>query len=161
MYIKSNTVVSIKRWLAASTVVHRPPVATSHQKEMTMPDFTADLSKAAQDLANAAKDVTYVVIGVGVLGYQKAQVQRREILKRLSDPKAGIEGRIQGVRTDLSGAMQAVDAKVEDLIAKVEAAFVPIEDRLPGQARDLAKQVQVQAREARRQIRDRILTVAG
>ncbi len=48
-------------------------------------------AKAAKDVAAVAKDATYVVIGAGVLGYQQAQVQRQELLKRLADPKSDFE----------------------------------------------------------------------
>jgi len=128
---------------------------------MNMPEINTNINKAAQDLANVAKDATYVVIGAGVLGFQKAQVQRQDLLKRLGDPKVEVGSRIQGVRSDLSGAIHTVNAQLEDLISKVEAAFAPFEDRLPTPARDLAKQVHVQAKETRSQIRHRILTVAG
>ncbi len=129
--------------------------------DIKIPDITTDFTKAAHDLADVAKDATYVVIGAGVLGYQKAQVQRHELRKRLSEPRTTFEGRLQGARSDLGDAVHTVDAKVEDLIARIEAAFVPHEDRLPGQARDVAKQVRVQAREARTQVRNRILTAAS
>jgi hypothetical protein len=133
---------------------------------MTMPDikipeFSTDLTKAAHDLADVAKDATYVVIGAGVLGFQKAQVQRQELRKRLSDPRTTIESRLQGARADFGSAVHTVDAKVEDLIARIEAAFVPLEDRLPAQARDLSKQAKVQAREARQQVRTRIDAVVS
>jgi hypothetical protein len=57
--------------------------------------------------------------------------------------------------------VQSVDAKVEDLISQVEAVFVPFEDRLPGQARDLARQVHAQVSEARGQIRTLILSTVS
>jgi exonuclease VII small subunit len=142
-------------------------------KETTMPtikkpEINTDLTKAAKDIAAVAKDATYVVIGAGVLGFQQVQVQRQELLKRLSDPKAGIEDRVNAVRHDLSGALQGVDSTVdevmerfEEIIERLEAAVAPLEDRLPTQARDLAKQAHVQAKEARSQLRSRIPTVAA
>ena len=96
-----------------------------------MPEINANINKAAQDIANVAKDATYVVIGAGVLGYQKAQVQRQDLLKRLGDPKAGIGERIKGARTDLSGAIHTVDAQLEDVLSKVEAAYVPLRTVCP------------------------------
>jgi len=128
---------------------------------MNMPEINTNINKAAQDITSVAKDAAYVVIGAGVLSYQKAQVQRQELLKRLSDPKAVVGNRIKGARTDLSGAIHTVDAQLEDVISRVEAAYVPLEDRLPTPARDLAKQVRTQAKETGSQIRDRILTVTG
>jgi len=126
-----------------------------------MPEFNNDITRAAQDLADVARDAAYVAIGVGVIGFQKAQVQRHELSKRLGDPKVGIEERLQSVRSDLSSAVHAVDATVEDLVQKVEAVFVPLEDKLPAPARDLAKQAHIQANEARAQVRTIILTAAG
>jgi hypothetical protein len=67
------------------------------------PEINTDLTKAAKDIAAVAKDATYVVIGAGVLGFQQVQVHRQELQKRLSDPKAGIEDRVNSVRNDLSG----------------------------------------------------------
>jgi ribosome recycling factor len=51
--------------------------------------------------------------------------------------------------------------RAEELIERVEAVFAPFEDRLPAQARDIAKQAHEQAKEARTQIRSmRPTTVA-
>ncbi len=132
-----------------------------------MPEINTDLAKTAKDIAAVAKDATYVVIGAGVLGFQQAQVQRQELLKRLSDPKSGIEDRVAAVRSDLSGAFHNVDSKVdemmervEEIIERVEAVFAPFEDRLPSQARDLAKQAHAQAKDARSQLRTMIPSVA-
>ena len=129
--------------------------------DIKIPEFSTDISKAAHDLADVAKDATYVVIGAGVLGFQKAQVQREELRKRLGDPKSTVEVRLASAKADFQQAVHTVDARVEDIIQRIEAAIVPIEDRLPTPARDLAKQAHVQAKEARNQVRTRILTVAG
>ena len=128
--------------------------------DIKIPEFNTDLSKAAHDLADVAKDATYVVIGAGVLGFQKAQVQRQELSS--ASPSPGRPSKIASRACGpTSAAVHTVDTKVEDLIARIEAAFVPLEDRLPAQARDLTKQAKVQAKEARNQVRTRILTVTG
>jgi ABC-type transporter Mla subunit MlaD len=144
----------------------KPPIKENTMPDINIPDFNTDVTKAAKDIAAMAKDATYVVIGAGVLGYQQAQVQRQELLKRMADPRADLEGRVASVRTDLSGALHAVDTTVdglatrlEEIIERLEAAVAPLEDRLPAQARDLAKQAHVQAKDARHQIRSRIPTV--
>jgi ElaB/YqjD/DUF883 family membrane-anchored ribosome-binding protein len=125
-----------------------------------VPEIANDITKAAKDVANVARDATYVVIGAGVLAFQRAQVERQELLKRLSDPRAGLEHRLSAVRSDLGDTVQATEARVEELmdrlenvIERVEAAVAPLEDRLPDQARDMAKQAHAQAREARTQLR--------
>jgi len=126
-----------------------------------MPEISTDITKAAKDIANVAKDATYVVIGAGVLGFQQAQVQRRELMAKLQDPSSNLSERVTTVRGDLNEAVKNVDAKVEELmdraeelIERVEAVFAPFEDRLPTQARDIAKQAHEQAKDARTQIRN-------
>jgi ElaB/YqjD/DUF883 family membrane-anchored ribosome-binding protein len=126
-----------------------------------MPEISTDITKAAKDIANVAKDATYVVIGAGVLGFQQVQVQRRELMAKLQDPSSNISDRVTIARGDLSDAVKNVDAKVEELmdraeelIERVEAVFAPFEDRLPAQARDIAKQAHGQAKDARTQIRN-------
>ena len=132
-----------------------------------MPDINTDINKAAKDIANVAKDATYVVIGAGVLGFQHAQVQRRELLAKLQEPSTFAE-RVSTVRSDLTDAVHSVDTRVEDLmdrveeiIERVEAVFAPFEDRLPAQARDIAKQAHVQAKDARTQLRGMRPTAAA
>jgi uncharacterized phage infection (PIP) family protein YhgE len=157
-------------------------------KEMTMPDFPTNLTNTAKDITTVAKDAGYVAVGLGVIGFQKAQVQRQELLKRLGDPRSDIETRLNEVRSDvtkavhdvtkavsdatkampdvtkampdITKAVHDVDARVEDVIERIEAAIVPFEQRLPIPARDLANQIHVQAREARSQIRSLIRTSA-
>ncbi len=124
-----------------------------------MPDMPTDITKAAKDLAGAAKDATYVVIGAGVIGFQKAQVQRQELGKRLADPKSAVTT----VRTNVSTAIQGMDLSVdgvaeqiEQLIEKFEQTVAPLEEKLPSKAQDLTKQAHVQAKQARMQIRSLI-----
>ncbi len=144
-------------------------------KETFMPEIPADLSKAVKDVATVAKDATYVVIGAGVLGFQRLQVRRQELRKLLADPKASFDQGVttvhQGVttvRSDLGTALENFDSTVvtladrlEELIERLEGAVAPLEDKLPTQARDLAKQAHTQAREARTQLRSKIPTVAA
>jgi ElaB/YqjD/DUF883 family membrane-anchored ribosome-binding protein len=125
-----------------------------------VPEITNDITRTARDVADVAKDAIYVVIGAGVLAFQRAQVQRQEFGKRLTDPRPGIEHRLSAVRADLGDTFQATEARVDELmdrlenvIERVEAAVAPLEDRLPDQARDIAKQAHAQAREARAQLR--------
>jgi hypothetical protein len=77
-----------------------------------MPDINTDITKAAKDIANVAKDATYVVIGAGVLGFQQAQVQRRELMSKLQDPSSTLSDRVSSVRGDVADAVKNVDAKV-------------------------------------------------
>ena len=73
---------------------------------MTMPDFPTNLTSTAKDITTVAKDAGYVAVGLGVIGFQKAQVQRQELIKRLSDPRNDIETRLSEVRICLSKDLQ-------------------------------------------------------
>ena len=110
--------------------------------DIKIPDINTDVSKAAKDIAAVAKDATYVVIGAGVLGIQRAQVQRQELQKKLAEPRTDLGQRVASVRSDLGEALQAVDVavdtaatRVEELIERMEMAVAPLEDYLPAQAR--------------------------
>jgi hypothetical protein len=46
----------------------------------TNPDFR----DIAEGITKAAREVTYVALGFGVLGFQKAQVRRRKCQKQLA-----------------------------------------------------------------------------
>ena len=85
--------------------------------DIKIPEFSTDLSKAARDLADVARDATYVVIGAGVLGVQKAQVQRQELRKRLADPRSSVELRLADAKADLQQVVQTFDARIEEFIA--------------------------------------------
>ena len=58
-----------------------------------MPEFnmpTIDLEQAATDFNNALKEAAYIAVGLGVLGFQRAQVQRVELMKLLEAQLAGL-----------------------------------------------------------------------
>ena len=141
-----------------------------HQEAQTIkiPEINTDVTKAVKDIAAVAKDATYVVIGAGVLGFQQVQVQRQELMKRLADPKAGLRGpggrgphRPERRPPQRRHHRRAPGGAVRGDHRATGAAVAPLEDRLPTQARDLAKQAHVQAKEARTQLRSRIPTAAA
>jgi hypothetical protein len=42
-------------------------------------------------LGRFARDTAYVMVGFGVLGFQRAQVRRREVLKRVEEVRSDVE----------------------------------------------------------------------
>jgi len=121
-----------------------------------MPEFR-DIT---DEVTRTARDAAYVAVGLGVLGFQRAQVRRQELRKRLGDPRTQLEVRLGDVREGLTKKAKDVDHAVEHAIGRIEASLGPIEDRLPVAARDLVKQAHVQAREARQQLRKLLSTAA-
>ena len=127
--------------------------ANTEAKEMQMPD----LKDVTEEVTRAAKDAIYVVIGLGALGVQRAQVRRRELMKRLAEPRGDVTGRIEDVRGEITKQVKTIDEALEKVIGRLEASLEPIEDRLPTQAREVVKQVRTVSREAREQLRSIVL----
>ncbi len=71
-------------------------------------------------VTEAARDAFYVSIGAAVLAFQKLQVQRVGLTKTIKS--------------------QLDDAQGTALEARLETVLAQIEDKLPGQARELVKQ---------------------
>ena len=100
----------------------------------------ADIDTEA--VADAAKDVAYVTIGLALVAFQKAQVRRREITKSINDQAAGFESRIDSFEV------------------KIDEAVVELERRLPVRAGSLLVQAHDIAKTARQQVRGRIFAGA-
>ena len=62
---------------------------------------------AEEDLPTALREVAYVALGLAVIGVQRAQVRRRELVKQLPDLEqhlpTGVREAIDIVRTALKG----------------------------------------------------------
>jgi len=123
-----------------------------------MPELN-DLSDLTNEVTTIARDAAYVVVGLGVLGLQKAQVQRVELTNKLGQGP-GLEDRLAEFRSALAAGVKHVDELVEHAFTFVETTLEPIEEQLPAGARDLAQKARVQARGVRSQIRDAVVPAA-
>jgi hypothetical protein len=116
-----------------------------------VPNITA-LPKGVTDLA---RDAAYVAVGLGVLGYQRAQVQRVELKNKLSKDLS-LDQRIQGFRTGVTKSVKHIDDLVESASNFVETTLAPLEDQLPSSVTQLTAKAREQARDVRIQIRQRV-----
>lgn len=71
----------------------------------------ADVSKSLDDVAKMLQDAAYVGIGLGVIAFQKAQVQRHELSK------------------SLQSAMEDARSTVEDNVKLIEERLRAVADR--------------------------------
>ena len=62
-----------------------------------MPEVPTNITTLSKGVTDLARDAAYVAVGLGVLGYQRAQVQRVELQNRLSKDVA-LDQRIGEVR---------------------------------------------------------------
>ena len=120
-----------------------------------MPDVTTNISTLSKGVTDLARDAAYVAVGLGVLAYQRAQVQRVELQKRLQQD-GQIEHRIGDVRQGVAKGFRQIDDLAESAVQFVESTLQPIEERLPSSVTQVTTKAREQAREVRIQIRQRV-----
>jgi|HubBroStandDraft_3_1064219.scaffolds.fasta_scaffold503587_2 hypothetical protein len=119
-----------------------------------MPDVTNNLTALSKGVTDLARDTAYVAVGLGVLAYQRAQVQRVELQNRLShDFDIDLDKRIGDVRGGVAKGIHQLDDLAETAVQFVETTFEPIEEKLPPTVSQLTIKAREQAREVRSQIR--------
>ena len=117
-----------------------------------MPEVPTNLTTLSKGVTDLARDAAYVAVGLGVLGYQRAKVQRIELQNRLSQDVA-LDQRIDEVRHSVAKGIQHVDDLAESAVQFVETTLQPLEDKLPPTVTQLTTKAREQAREVRTQIR--------
>jgi hypothetical protein len=119
-----------------------------------MPDVTQNITAISKGVSDLARDAAYVAVGLGVLAYQRAQVQRVELQNRLShDFDIDLDKRIGDVRGGVAKGIHQLDDLAETAVQFVETTFEPIEEKLPPTVSQLTIKAREQAREVRSQIR--------
>jgi hypothetical protein len=119
-----------------------------------MPELT-NISTISKGVTDLARDAAYVAVGLGVLGYQRAQVQRVELKNKMAKDFS-LDSRLSGVRSEITKGVSKIDDLVETAAQFVESSFAPIEGRLPTQVTQLTTKAFEQGREVRSQIRSRV-----
>lgn len=99
-----------------------------------------DLSELVDEVAARARDAAYVVVGLGVLGLQRAQVQRQELARRA----AGMDEHLSGLRAGIEAGSQQLGEWLDSTVQFLESSFEPLEQQLPPQARELAGKARAQ-----------------
>ena len=116
------------------------------------------LTELTRGVGNLARDTAYVAVGLGVLGLQRAQVQRVELQKKLKD--LDMEVNVDDVRAEFGRQVKLVDGLIEEAFRFMETSIEPLEEQLPDGARQLAKRAHEQARDVRSQVRTLMESVA-
>ncbi len=121
-------------------------------------------------VTKTAKDAAYVAVGLGVLGFQKAQVQRQELVQRLerqelvqrlASSRTDWREQVKDARSEIGEQAKRLDTVVSTALAAVDTRLEPIEAKLPETARGLLTQARVQAHEVHAQLRDLLATLAA
>lgn len=85
------------------------------------------------------RDAAYIVIGMGVISVNRAQARRQELRKQFGD------------------YVKQADAAISPLVDAVESQFDAVVDRLPEQARQLIEPARQAGKDAREQVRSRVV----
>jgi len=116
-----------------------------------MPEVPTNITNISKGVTDLARDAAYVAVGLGVLGYQRAQVQRVELQNRLSKDFS-----LDEVRQEVAKGIHQIDDLAETAVQFVETTLQPLEDKLPSSVTQVTTKAKQQAREVRIQIRQRV-----
>jgi ABC-type transporter Mla subunit MlaD len=136
--------------------------------EITFP--TVDINKAATDFGNALKEGAYVAVGLGVLGFQRAQVQRVELTRQLEEARGqlakaasadqpplgdlgrqlteagqALEGQLESARAQLAELARALDERMQPARKELGEQLDRFEQSLPAAARNVVQSVRAAA----------------
>jgi hypothetical protein len=131
---------------------HEQQQPDKSEEIMTEVTNMSSISKGVTDLA---RDAAYVAVGLGVLGYQRAQVQRVELQNLLSKDNS-LDHRLGGVRSELTKGITQLDELLENATQFLETSLQPLEAQLPATVTQLTAKAFEQTREVRSQIRQRV-----
>ena len=120
-----------------------------------MPYVHTNISTLSKGVTDLARDAAYIAVGLGVLGYQRVQVQRVELKNKLPKDLA-LEPRLGEVRQGVAKGFTQIDELTESATNLVESTLLPIEERLPISVTQFTTRAREQAREVRTQIRQRV-----
>ena len=112
-----------------------------------MPEFNPDTVR------NTLKDAFYVTVGLGVIAFQRAQVQRQELRKQLESQLGDARQQIEKAGKTVEDRVKVVEDRLEKVEDRFEKLVDQFEERLPDQARELVKQAREAAKEAQGQLR--------
>jgi recombinational DNA repair ATPase RecF len=110
-----------------------------------VPDITfppVDVNKAAADFNHALKQGAYVAVGLGVLGFQRAQVQRVELMKQL---EGQFDEPLDTARVQLTELARAVDERMQPVRQQLDEQIDRLEQTLPAAARNVVQSVRAVA----------------
>jgi hypothetical protein len=118
---------------------------------------------ATNELAQKARDAAYTIVGLGVMGAQKATAASKQAAKQLRGTDApttidvdALRGKTKDATTAARRQFVKVDEVLVGAIAKLEEAFAPFEERLPGTARVTVLKAKTAGKDLHEQVRGKV-----
>jgi capsule polysaccharide export protein KpsE/RkpR len=131
-----------------------PRKATGTPKSSPAPAARAQAT--GTDVVQALKDAAHAVVGFGVMGWNKAQVQRRELLKDLNAQRHTVETQLDGAKEQLAAAIRQLDARIEPVRHDLEVQFDKVSEKLPEQVKSIVVSARKVARDTEHQVRQAV-----
>ena len=124
--------------------------------DIKVPNF--DIEKAVTDFNNAVKEAAYVAVGLGVLGFQRAQVQRVELAKQLEAQLSSLNSLSANLGTQVESLLTSAREQIAEARTQVSkmSTELPDSDAVRGQLAELAKSVDYAMAPARRQFEEQL-----
>jgi chromosome segregation ATPase len=91
--------------------------------ELKIPN--AEIEKAVNDLGNAVKEAAYVAVGLGVLGFQRAQVQRVELTKQVESQLSSLGHLSATLNSTLEAYLDTLREQIAE--ARAQVANLPVD----------------------------------
>jgi hypothetical protein len=120
-------------------------------------------SMATNELAKKAKDAAYTLVGLGVMGAQRATLATKQATQQLRGDDAASPLDVDALRTKTKDATDAarrhftkVDEVFGGAIARLEDALSPIEERLPAPAKETVQKVKVVGKQLHAKVQVRV-----
>ena len=120
------------------------------------------------DMTQTLKDTAYVAVGLGVIGFQRAQVARHDLTRSLAadqdrlqeqvrahveDVTSAVEAQLTDVKTQVAKAVTNLEETLEPVAKELESRLDEVEERLPEQVKVVVASARQVAETAAAQVR--------
>lgn len=112
--------------------------------------------EAITEIGRALTDAAHAVVGFGVIGWNKAQVRRRELMKDLNGQRHTVETQLDGAKEQLATAIRHFDARVQPVRHDIDVQLDKATERLPEQVRDIVQSARKVLRDTEHQVRQAV-----
>jgi mannitol-1-phosphate/altronate dehydrogenase len=120
-------------------------------------------SMSTNEFAKRATDAAYTVVGLGVMGAQRATAATKQAAKQFGTDGPGTKldfdalfAKTKDATVTAMRSLSKADGIVEGAIARIEEAFAPIEEHLPEAARETVQKFRGAGKEIHAQVRTKV-----
>jgi len=115
-----------------------------------------DIDRAANEINNALRDAAYIAVGLGVLGFQRAQVRRVELAKQLEGLPDTISAQLDGYLKEARRRGRTAWPRIADDLSDLSRSMEDALDPLRAPLLELARSIEELVAPARQQLDEQI-----